>query len=141
MRDLRTNLVAVAVAVGLGGLGGYAMGSNKAHHQAVTTTAEGTKVIRRTVHAKPHRSHVASTGRSAAQHALASAPVSTRSSGSAYSGSSTAVHTGSSGASGSHTPVHTGSSGSGGSSHPVTTGSSGGGGGEGRDGGGDGGGD
>jgi hypothetical protein len=136
VRDLRTKIAAVTVALGLGGLGGYAMSSNKAHHAAVAVTPTGTKVIRRTIHVKPHHPKAAPPSH-AARTAMASTPVSTGSSGSGYS-SGTAVHTGSSGSSGSHTPVHTGSSGSGGSSH-VTTGSSGGGGGEREGGGGEGG--
>lgn len=128
MRDLRTKIAALTVALGLGGLGGYAISSNKAQQHAVALTPAGTKVIRRTIHAKRHRAKASGPPHAAARRALASAPVSTGSSGSGYS-SGTAVHTGSSGSSSSHTPVHTGSSGSGGSSHPVTTGSSGGGGG------------
>lgn len=132
MNDVRTKIAAITVALGLGGLGGYAISSNKSSKEvAVAPAAEGTKVIRRTIHAKRHRTRAASH-RQADRHAtagtaLASEAVSTGSSGSgsAYSGSS-------------GSPVRTGSSGSSqsGSSHsPVTTGSSGGAGGAGGGGG------
>lgn len=122
MRDLRTKIAALALALGLGGLGGFAIGANKTSHRAAAASTEGTKVVRRTVHAKPHRVKVkaAHPRHSPAEHAVASHPVSTGSSGSGSSESS------------SGSPVRTGSSGSsgGGSSHPpVSTGSSGGGGG------------
>ena len=141
MNDLRTKIAAITVALGLGGLGGYAISSSKSSKEvAVAPAAEGTKVIRRTIHAKRHRTKVAGPRHAAAGRALASESVSTGSSGSSsgYSGSSgSPVGTGSSGSSShsgrsSHRPVHTGSSGSSqsGSSHsPVTTGSSGSGGG------------
>ena len=122
MNDLRTKVAAITVALGLGGLGGYAISSSKSSKEvAVAPAAEGTKVIRRTIHVKPHRTKAASPRHAAAGRALASESVSTGSSGSGsgYSGSS-------------GSPVRTGSSGSSqsGSSHsPVTTGSSGGGGG------------
>ena len=122
MNDLRTKIAAITVALGLGGLGGYAISSSKSSKEvAVAPAAEGTKVIRRTIHAKRHRTKAASPRHAAAGRALASESVSTGSSGSGsgYSGSS-------------GSPVRTGSSGSSqsGSSHsPVTTGSSGGGGG------------
>ena len=73
MRDLRTKIAALAVALGLGGLGGYAISSNKAQQHAVAVTPAGTKVIRRTIHAKPHRTHAAGPPRSAARSALARA--------------------------------------------------------------------
>ena len=129
MRDLRTKIAALALALGLGGLGGFAIGANKTSHRAAAASTEGTKVVRRTVHAKPHRVKVkaAHPRHSPAEHAVASHPVSTGSSGSGSSESSSGspVRTGSSGSSshpgsGSHHPVNTGSSGSsgGGKSHP-----------------------
>ena len=117
MRDLRMKIAAVALALGLGGLGGYAIGSNRAPQGAAAAPAEGTKVVRRTIHAKPRRDKAAGPPHSTSRHALASQPVSTGSSGSSSSGSSgTPVQTGSSGAShggSSHPPVSTGSSGGG----------------------------
>jgi len=141
VKDVRTKIGALALAAGLGGLGGFAISSNKASHKvAATTPLAGTKVIRRTIHAKPHRARPGQAHHArAGQHAPTSQPVSTGSSSSGYSSSSGSapVRTGSSGSSShsggsSHAPVHTGSSGAsgGGSSKPpVTTGSSGGGGG------------
>ena len=121
MNDLRTKVAAITVALGLGGLGGYAISSSKSSKEvAVAPAAEGTKVIRRTIHAKPHRTKAASPRHAAAGRALASESVSTGSSGSGsgYSGSSgSPVRTGSSGSSqsgSSHSPVTTGSSGAGG---------------------------
>ena len=129
MNDLRTKVAAITVALGLGGLGGYAISSSKSSKEvAVAPAAEGTKVIRRTIHAKRHRTKAASPRHAAAGRALASESVSTGSSGSGsgYSGSSgSPVRTGRA------APPTSGSSGSSqsGSSHsPVTTGSSGGGG-------------
>ena len=122
MNDLRTKIAAITVALGLGGLGGYAISSSKSSKEvAVAPAAEGTTVIRRTIHAKRHRTKAASPRHTAAGRTLASEAVSTGSSGSGsgYSGSS-------------RSPVRTGSSGSsqsGSSQPPVTTGSSGGGGG------------
>ena len=121
MTDLRTKVAAITVALGLGGLGGYAISSSKSSKEvAVAPAAEGTKVIRRTIHAKRHRTKAASPRHAAAGRALASESVSTGSSGSGsgYSGSSgSPVRTGSSGSSqsgSSHSPVTTGSSGGGG---------------------------
>ena len=121
MNDLRTKIAAITVALGLGGLGGYAISSSKSSKEvAVAPAAEGTKVIRRTIHAKRHRTKAASPRHAAAGRALASESVSTGSSGSGsgYSGSSgSPVRTGSSGSSqsgSSHSPVTTGSSGGGG---------------------------
>ena len=136
MNDLRTKIAAITVALGLGGLGGYAISSSKSSKEvAVAPAAEGTKVIRRTIHAKRHRTKAAGPRHAAAGRALASESVSTGSSGSGsgYSGSSgSPVRTGSSGSSpGAQPPpaTHSGSSQSGSSHSPVTTGSSGGGGG------------
>ena len=137
MGNLRIKIATFALALGLGGLGGYAMSSSKNSQSPTGVLAEGTKVVRRTVHAKRPKQKTLPQARAATKHALASEPVSTGSSGSASSGSSSGrpVHTGSSGSSGhsggsGHKPVNTGSSGSsgGGSSKPpVSTGSSGGG--------------
>ena len=137
MRDLRMKIAAFAIALGLGGLGGYAVSSSKTPQATTATLAQGTKVIRRTVHAKRPKAKATRHSHAAAGHALASTPVSTGSSGAGYSGSSSSrpVSTGTSGSSGpssggSHGPVHTGTSGAsgGGSGHsPVSTGSSGGG--------------
>ena len=138
MRNLRMKIAAFALALGLGGLGGYAISSSKDRQPTSGVVAEGTKVVRRTVHAKkpkPNAKHLA-RARSAAHHAPASTsePVSTGSSGSgSSSGSSSApVHTRSSGSSGggsSQPPVSTGSSGAGGGGG-VTGGGEDGGGGE-----------
>ena len=130
MRDLRMKIAGIALALGLGGLGGYAI-SSKNDQPATSGTLAGTKVVRRTVHAKrpKHKAELAHA-RARAAHSLTSAPVSTGSSGSSSSSSSgSPVSTGSSGSSGgSSRPVHTGSSGaSGGSGGSVSTGSSGGG--------------
>jgi len=157
VRNMRIKIATFALALGLGGLGGYAMSSNKNSQDPNGVLTAGTKVVRRTVHAKkpkPSPKDVAQA-RAARNQALASqrasVPVSTGSSGSTSSGSSSGspVHTGSSGSS-SHSggsgnkPVNTGSSGSSGggsSTPPVSTGSSGAGGaggtggGEGNDGG------
>ena len=118
MNDLRMRFAAIAVAIGLGALGGYAMGSNKGRPAATASPVKGTKVIRRTVHVRRHHSTAAGPPHPSAGAALASAPVapvSTGSSGASSTGSSSApIHTGSSGASGggsSHPPVSTGSSG------------------------------
>jgi hypothetical protein len=131
-----------ALALGLGGLGGYAISSSKDKPAGSGVVAEGTKVVRRTVHVKKHKPKATdmARARAAQRHTRASEPVSTGSSGSESSGSSGSapVHTGSSGSSShsgggsAHKPVNTGSSGSsgGGSSKPpVSTGSSGAGGG------------
>ena len=135
MRDLRMRIAAFAIALGLGGLGGYAVSSSKTPQATTATLAQGTKVIRRTVHAKRPKAKATRHSHAAAWHALASTPVSTGSSGAGYSGSSSSrpVSTGTSGSSGpssggSHGPVHTGTSGAsgGGSGHsPVSTVSSG----------------
>lgn len=140
MRDLRMKIAGIAVALGLGGFAGYAISSKNAP-PAATGTLAGTKVVRRTVHAKrpKHKAKLAHARARAAQshsESLASQPVSTGSSGATSSSSSgSPVHTGSSGSSGSgsasHHPVNTGSSGASGGSGgrgPVSTGSSGGGG-------------
>ena len=126
MNDFRIKLAAVALALGLGGLGGYAMSSNRAatHQAAAVTPTPTTRVIRRTVHVKPKHTQQAqsaapppsSPGTSQAS-SLTSAPVSTGSSGASSSAPShSPVHTGSSGggaSGGGHSPVHTGSSGGG----------------------------
>ncbi len=138
MRNLRIKIATFALALGLGGLGGYAMSQSKNSQDSNGVLAEGTKVVRRTIHAKKPKPKPMDVrqARAARNQALASEPVSTGSSGSTSSGSSSSrpVHTGSSGSSGhsggnnSHKPVNTGSSGSsgGGSSQPpVSTGSSG----------------
>ncbi len=137
MRNLRIKIATFALALGLGGLGGYAMSQSKNSQDSNGVLAEGTKVVRRTIHAKkPKPKPMAiQEARAARNEALASQPVSTGSSGSSSSGSSSSrpVHTGSSGSSShsggsNHKPVNTGSSGSsgGGSSQPpVSTGSSG----------------
>ena len=124
MNDWRTKVAVLAVVLGLGGLGGYAMSSSRKVHQATTAAAvPTTQVIRRTVHKKPkHQPSAGSNPGAAAARSLTSAPVST----------------GSSGASSSSPPVSTGTSGSGGGGGAVHTGTSGsGGGGEGGDGGGE----
>jgi hypothetical protein len=111
MNDWRTKIAALAVVLGLGGLGGYAMSENRrATPQASPSPVPTTQVIRRTVHKKPkhRRSATPSPGASAAR-SLTSAPVSSGSSGSS---SSPPVSTGSSGSGGG--AVHTGTSGSGG---------------------------
>jgi hypothetical protein len=137
VRNLRMKIAAFALALGLGGLGGYAISSGKSSQGSSGVVAEGTKVVRRTVHAKRPKlsAKTAPPARTSSTRDLASEPVSTGSSGSGSSGSSSGrpVHTGSSGSShsgggGTHKPVNTGSSGSsgGGSSQPpVSTGSSG----------------
>ncbi len=139
MRNLRIKIATFALALGLGGLGGYAMSQSKNSQDGNGVLAEGTKVVRRTIHAKkpkPTPKAVQQARAAASRRALASEPVSTGSSGSTSSGSSGSgrpVHTGSSGSSShsggsNHKPVNTGSSGSsgGGSSKPpVSTGSSG----------------
>lgn len=110
MSDWRSKIAVLVVVLGLGGLGGYAMSSNrKATQTATTTSAPATKVIRRTIHKKPKHRHAAGTP-GAVSRSLTSAPVSTGSSGSS---SSTPVSTGSSG-SGGGGAVSTGTSGSGG---------------------------
>jgi hypothetical protein len=127
VRNMRIKIATFALALGLGGLGGYAISSNKNPQANNGVLAEGTKVVRRTIHAKRPKPKAAPPHALAAtRQALASQPVSTGSSGSASSGSSSSspVNTGSSGSSGggsSRPPVSTGSSG----------GSGGGGGGEG----------
>ena len=70
MGNLRIKIAAFALAVGLGGLGGYAMSSNKNPQANSPVLAEGTKVVRRTVHAKRskaqraavHQARAAATG-------------------------------------------------------------------------------
>ena len=121
MRDLRIQIAAFAVALGLGGLGGYAISATKTSPTATGTLAEGTKVVRRTVHAKRPKVKVKASGppKGASTNSLSSAPISTGSSGSSSSGSGSGrpVQTGSSGSSGggsSRPPVSTGSSGAGG---------------------------
>lgn len=120
MNDLRTKIAAFALVLGLGGLGGYAMSSNRtATEQAVSAPTPTTQVIRRTVHVKPKRQH---------QAQAAGPPHSSPTTSQASSLTSTPVSTGTSGASStapSHSPVQTGSSGGGGGA--------GGGGGEGGD--------
>lgn len=118
MGNLRIKIAAFALAVGLGGLGGYAMSSSKNPQGDSGVLTEGTKVVRRTVHAKRPKVKAVPQARAAAKarHALASDPVSTGTSGSGSSGSSSSrpVNTGSSGSSGggsSQPPVSTGSSG------------------------------
>lgn len=119
MNDLRIKIAAFALVLGLGGLGGYAMSSNRAATQkAASAPTPTTQVIRRTVHVKPKHQH---------QAEAASPPHSSPTSSQASSPTSTPVSTGSSGAS-SAAPSHS----------PVTTGSSGGGGGGGEGGGGEG---
>ena len=113
MNDWRTKIALLAIVLGLGGLGGYAMSSNRRADTATTTpAAPPTKVIRRTVHVKPkHPRHAQAAA--APPTALTSTPVSSGTSGASSSA-----------------PISTGSSGSGGGA-PVSTGTSGGGGGEG----------
>ena len=53
MNDWRTKIAVLAVVLGLGGLGGYAMSSSRKVHQATTAAVPTTQVIRRTVHEKP----------------------------------------------------------------------------------------
>ena len=112
MNDWRTKIAVLAVVLGLGGLGGYAMSSNRRATQQVSTPAvPTTQVIRRTVHKKPkHTRSAGSNPGVTAARSLTSAPVSSGSSGSS---SSPPVSTGSSG-SGGGGAVHTGTSGSGG---------------------------
>jgi hypothetical protein len=133
VRDLRMKIAAFAVALGLGGLGGYAISATKTTPTATGTLAEGTKVVRRTVHAKRPKVKTSGPPNGASTSSLSSAPISTGSSGSSSSGSGSGrpVQTGSSGSSG--------SSGGGSSKPPVSTGSSGGGAGGGAGGGGEGG--
>ena len=112
MNDPRTRIAVLAVVLGLGGLGGYAISANRRVDSPTTTTASApaTKVVRRTVHVKPKRPKgVQATG--SAPATLTSRPVSSSSSGSGSS--APPVSTGSSGSSSSH-PVTTGTSGSGG---------------------------
>lgn len=121
MNDLRIKIAAFALVLGLGGLGGYAMSSNRAATQkAASAPTPTTQVIRRTVHVKPKHQH---------QAQAAGPPHSSPPSSQASSPTSMPVSTGSSGASSaapSHSPVTTGASGGGG-------GGTGGGGGEGGD--------
>jgi hypothetical protein len=115
MNDWRTKIAVLAVVLGLGGLGGYAMSENRrAADQAATTPAvPTTQVIRRTVHKKPkHKRSAGSSPGATAARSLTSTPVSSGSSGS--SSSSPPVSTGTSGSGGGGGAVHTGSSGSGG---------------------------
>jgi hypothetical protein len=116
VRNMRIKIATFAIAMGLGGLGGYAISSSKNPQANNAALAEGTKVIRRTIHAKRPKAKAAPHARAATRQALASQPVSTGSSGSASSESSSSspVSTGSSGSSGggsSRPPVSTGSSG------------------------------
>ncbi len=118
MRDLRMKIAAFTIALGLGGLGGYAVSSSKTQQATTETRAQGTKVIRRTVHATRPKVKAARHSHAGTRQTPASAPVSTGSSGSGSSGSSSTrpVSTGSSGSSGGgsgHSPVSTGSSGGG----------------------------
>ena len=110
MRDLRMKIAAFAIALGLGGLGGYAVSSSKTPQATTATLAQGTKVIRRTVHAKRPKAKATRHSHAAAGHALASTPVSTGSSGAGYLGSSSSrpVSTGTSGSSGPPVGVVTG---------------------------------
>lgn len=113
MNDWRTKIAVLAVVLGLGGLGGYAMSSNRKVTNAAATTSStpATKVIRRTIHKKPkHQRSAGGNPGATAARSLTSAPVSSGSSGSS---SSPPVSTGSSG-SGGGGAVHTGTSGSGG---------------------------
>jgi hypothetical protein len=129
VRDLRMKIAGLAVALGLGGFAGYAISSDNGP-PAASGTLEGTKVVRRTVHAKRPKHKVGPAhARARSAHSLTSGPVSTGSSGSSSS-SSSPVHTGSSGSGSSNNrrPVNTGSSGASGGGGPVSTGSSGGGG-------------
>jgi hypothetical protein len=114
MNDWRTKTAVLAVVLGLGGLGGYAMSANRRAAVRVNTPAvPTTQVIRRTVHKKPkHKRSAGSTPGATAARSLTSAPVSSGSSGS--SSSAPPVSTGSSGSGGGGGAVHTGSSGSGG---------------------------
>ncbi len=130
MNDWRMKIAVLATVLGLGALGGYAMSSNRRADSVTTTSAvPATKVIRRTVHAKPPKHPRHSRAAAAPPVALTSSPVSS----------------GTSGSSSSSAPVSTGTSGSGGGGGPVSTGTSGSGGGGGEGGGehegGDGGGD
>ncbi len=103
MNDLRMKITAFAVVLGLGALGGYAMGSNdQAAAPSASTPTPTTEVVRRTVHAKPkHRASGAGSPTASQSGAPAARPVST----------------GTSGASGSsYSPVGTGTSGAGGGS-------------------------
>lgn len=115
MNDWRTKTAVLAVVLGLGGLGGYAMSANRraADQAATTPSVPTTKVIRRTVHRKPkHKRSAGSNPGASAARSLTSTPVSSGSSGS--SSSAPPVSTGSSGSGGGGGAVHTGSSGSGG---------------------------
>ena len=134
MNDWRTKIAVLAVVLGLGGLGGYAMSANRRAADRVNTpVVPATQVIRRTVHKKPkHRRSAGSTPGATAAGSLTSAPVSSGSSGS--SSSSPPVSTGTSGSGGGGGAVHTGSSGSGGGGGESEGGGGGGeGGGEGGD--------
>ena len=137
MNDWRTKIAALAIVLGLGGLGGYAISANRRVADRVNTQAvPTTQVIRRTVHKKPkHRHSAGSTPGATPAGSLTSAPVSSGSSGS--SSSSPPVSTGTSGSSGGGGAVHTGSSGSGGGGESdgggESEGGGGGGGGEGGD--------
>ena len=101
MNDWRTKTAVLAVVLGLGGLGGYAMSASRKVDRATTTAAvPTTQVIRRTVHPKPKhnkRAAGANPGVTPAR-SLTSTPVSTGSSGSASS--SPPVSTGTSGSGG-----------------------------------------
>lgn len=133
MNDWRTKIAVLAVVLGLGGLGGYAMSANRRAADRVNTpVVPATQVIRRTVHKKPkHRRSAGSTPGATAAGSLTSAPVSSGSSGS--SSSSPPVSTGTSGSGGGGGAVHTGSSGSGGGGGESEGGGGGEGGGEGGD--------
>ncbi|HEX5822124.1 MAG TPA: hypothetical protein VFY30_10205 [Solirubrobacterales bacterium] len=133
MNDWRTKIAVLAVVLGLGGLGGYAMSANRRAADRVNTpVVPTTHVIRRTVHKKPkHKRSAGSTPGATAAGSLTSAPVSSGSSGS--SSSSPPVSTGTSGSGGGGGAVHTGSSGSGGGGGESEGGGGGEGGGEGGD--------
>ncbi len=91
MHNLRIKIATFALALGLGGLGGYAMSQSKNSQDSNGVLAEGTKVVRRTIHAKkpkPKPMAVQKARAAASRQALASEPVSTGSSGSTSSGSS-----------------------------------------------------
>ncbi len=114
MNDWRSKIAALAIVLGLGGLGGYAISANRRAPDRVDPPAvPTTQVIRRTVHKKPkHRRSAGSPPGATAGSSLTSTPVSSGSSGS--SSSSPPVSTGTSGSGGGGGAVHTGSSGSGG---------------------------
>lgn len=101
MGDWRTKIAALALVLGLGGLGGYAISSNPRAEKTTGTSVPATEVIRRTVHAKPRRDKRARESAAAASRRLASRPVATGTSGSSSS---------------SYSPVGSGTSGSGGAS-------------------------